>query len=1193
MTGFKSYGPREIRVPLARGFTVIAGPNGSGKSNIVDAISFALGMMSKKSMRAGKMTDLIYNGVGGRKPSDKTIVEIVFDNSDHAIPVPEKEVTISRELRRDGTGIYRFNGKRSTRQEIMDKLRMASIDPQGFNIIQQGQINEIILMSPIQRRELLEEVAGVRNFDQKKQAALKELEQAEQKMSELQLLVREVAARVESLQKEKDKAEKWVRLNEEIHALRAQLISAKFHESNSEVEQFDEHINGLTKQQEQLEDSLKESVDTQLEELKDHLTKIDGELNAITREIETKQRELQKTELEETRLREQVNSDMRSIEEYKAQIARLEQQINEMKNQIEEERKEEEELIIQEENLAVQLDEIQEERQQLQQQLEEQQKKANEVKDERKFVNDEYMRLQTQITTITVRLDSIEGRMKALQRNIEARQQKIAEKEQYIRQVENNIQQTIEKLEEAKENVSTLIKEKETLQEEITTLERKIQHMEEETKELKDRLLVIKTQQQTIESFKSSQAKQKKGKKNPANDYLLKHSKKNGISGIVGTLENIARKLGGVPSTLENLSQALIVETTEVALQCISLLKKEAIGATYFIPLDKFGLTASTDPQTLVKTLSTNSIIVQSLDQAVQEWNKSTSRMITTAEGDVFYPHGVVFGGFHLASAESTLISLKEQEEKLKSKINELDKQLNILKEELDAKKNRLNNVTQHIASLEQLITRTEAQVEQEKKNLERQKQELEQFSAEEDLSEQLTEAKEQKEELEGQLQIFEQEKAELEDKLNELDLKLEELDTNVLHEQITAKERELHQVEGQLGIIRTKIESLQKSRREKVSRIEEYKQTIIEAEQEIARLEGSLDAKKERIHELEEQQISIEDEIAALQERKETIAEEQRRMKKELQQYKHQRNEFLRKIEELKEQVNELRIQKERSLTKREQAIAESQEYNVEILPRNQLPEKINIKKLTGQIEAKQIEIKKLGAINQKAIEEFEEEFKRYEDLVEKRDLLAEERQIILDFINQIETEKYRIFMKTFKAIAAEFSKIFAELSGGNGKLYLENPHDPFSGGVVIEANPGGKKVASLESMSGGEKALTALAFIFAVQTVDAQPFYVLDEVDAALDNMNVARVAKLIKRLSKLVGKESGGQKGAQFIVISHREQMMREAERLYGVTNVNGLSTMIIMDIEDVFGKDWKKETVATTAMDDDGEITTASA
>ncbi len=1170
MMGFKSYGPKEIRVPLARGFTVIAGPNGSGKSNIVDAIAFALGMMSKKSMRAGKMTDLIYNGVGGRKPANKTIVEIVFDNSDHAIPVPEKEVIVSRELRRDGTGIYRFNGKRSTRQEIMDKLRMASIDPQGFNIIQQGQINEIILMSPVQRRELLEEVAGVRNFDQKKEAALKELEQAESKMNELQTLVREVASRVESLQKEKEKVEKWERLNDEIHVLRAQLISAKFHEANEEVEQFDMQIAALLDQQAQLEESLNETVDFQLEELKDKLGSLERELSQISRDIESKQRELQKTSLEEIRLQEQINSDLRSMEEHKAQISRLEQQVSEMKSQIEEERAEEEDLIIQEEDITIQLDELSEERQQLQHQLEEQQEKAAQIKNERDFINGEYTRLETQIATTSVRLDTNKGRMEALRRNIEARQRKIAEKEHYIHQIESNIQQTLQKLEEAKENVTNLTRERETLQEEIASLEEKIKDLESEAKTINDQLLVIKTQQKTIESFKSSQAKQKKGKRNPANEFLLKQSKKKGLQGIVGTLETIAQKMGGLPSTLENLSQALVVETTSVALRCIAILKENAIGATYFVPLDKFGLDASVDPETLVKAISTNSIIVDTLEEAVSEWNQSTSRMITTSDGDVFYPHGVVFGGFHLASAESTLTSLKEQEQNLEQQLATINTELQELRDELGAKKTRVTNVMKHITSLENLIARTEAQVEQEKKNLERQQEELNRLLDEENPIEQLNELESLTEDLESKLMEYKQEKAEIEEKLNELDRKLDELNTNVLYEQITMKEKQFQQVQGQLEMIRYKIQSLQKSRREKASRIEEYKQTIIEAEQEIARLEGSLDAKRERVHQLQEQKIAIEEEIATIQGQKEELEEEQRRIKRELQQYEQQRNEVLGQIQKIKDEINELRVQRARVVEKREQAIAESQDHSVEILPRAQLPAKINTKKLAGQIEAKQIEIKKLGAINQKAIEEFEEEFKRYEDFVERRDLLAEERQIILDFINQIETEKYRIFMKTFKAIASEFSKIFAELSGGTGKLYLEKPDDPFSGGVIIEANPGGKKVASLESMSGGEKALTALAFIFAVQTVDAQPFYVLDEIDAALDNRNVSRVASLIHRLSKLVGKEGSGEKGAQFIVISHREQMMRKAERIYGVTNVNGLSTMIIMDIEEVFGK-----------------------
>ncbi|MFX0125205.1 MAG: AAA family ATPase, partial [Candidatus Hodarchaeota archaeon] len=196
MTGWKSYGPGTVRMPLATGFTVIVGPNGSGKSNSIDGVNFCLGALSKKSMRAEKMIGLIYNGIGGKKPAEKATVEIVFENSDFAIPLKEKEVVVSRELKRNGSGTYRLNGKRTTRTDILDKLRIAGIDViNSYNIIAQGQVGEIVGMNPIERRQLMENLAGVGQFDEKKRTALVELDEAQRRMDELQLLVNEVAKR--------------------------------------------------------------------------------------------------------------------------------------------------------------------------------------------------------------------------------------------------------------------------------------------------------------------------------------------------------------------------------------------------------------------------------------------------------------------------------------------------------------------------------------------------------------------------------------------------------------------------------------------------------------------------------------------------------------------------------------------------------------------------------------------------------------------------------------------------------------------------------------------------------------------------------------------------------------------------------------------------------------------------------------
>ena len=237
-----------------------------------------------------------------------------------------------------------------------------------------------------------------------------------------------------------------------------------------------------------------------------------------------------------------------------------------------------------------------------------------------------------------------------------------------------------------------------------------------------------------------------------------------------------------------------------------------------------------------------------------------------------------------------------------------------------------------------------------------------------------------------------------------------------------------------------------------------------------------------------------------------------------------------------------------------------------------------INQQKINSESNRKSDEKKRLEPVNMRALKEFQSENSRYIELLDRRDILIEERQVILDFIEEIETEKYSVFMKVYKSVNKHFGLIFNELSGGDARLILEKDpkkgEDIFEGGLFIEAHPAGKKVASLESMSGGEKALTALAFIFAVQTVDAQPFYILDEIDAALDPMNVRRVAKLLNKMSRSVGRDEGEDQKksrksaplAQFLVISHRDILMAWADRLYGCTNVKGLSSVFSIQMSD---------------------------
>ena len=324
------------------------------------------------------------------------------------------------------------------------------------------------------------------------------------------------------------------------------------------------------------------------------------------------------------------------------------------------------------------------------------------------------------------------------------------------------------------------------------------------------------------------------------------------------------------------------------------------------------------------------------------------------------------------------------------------------------------------------------------------------------------------------------------------------------------------------------------------------------------------------------------------LNEEKQELIEESRKknaeikaLKDELNQLTTEKDQLQHQINNMQQQIMEIKIKRERAQAESDNALKEIQEGNLTLLDPEEVAD-VKPKKLAQLVENKIIEMRKLEPVNMKALEEYKKENQRYEELIETRDLLLEERQLIKDTLEQIEAEKRATFMKTFNAIAKEFRALFKEIAAGTGRLYLENPDDPFEGGVFIEANPSGKKISSLEAMSGGEKALTALAFIFAIQKVDAQPFYVLDEIDAALDPMNVRRVAKLLHRLSREVGSDrdhdgGGPSPSVQFLVISHRDILLSYADRLYGVSNVNGLSQMYLLDMS---GEDGIKKVAELT-------------
>ncbi len=1175
MTGWKSYGPGTVRMPLAKGFTVIVGPNGSGKSNAIDAVNFCLGALSKKSMRADKMIGLIYNGIGGRKAADKAFVEIIFDNNDYAIPLKESEVVVSRELKRNGSGTYRLNGKRTTRTDILDKLRIAGIDViHSYNIIAQGQVGEIVGMNPIERRQMMENLAGVGQFDEKKKSALSELEEANKRMDELQLLVNEIAKRVESLRKEKEDAERWSQLDNEVLQLKALLISYSYHTNNKSLEKFDEDINSIRDTQEQLVTE-RSQIDSNVNEVNEKVRTIEDSLIRVETSLKEIRTSAEEKNIEKTKVHEKAEYNKKTVKSNHNRVTQLQTRLTEIQNKIEGDSQTRDELNEKRRELDGKIKEIQEERTALEEELELKNQEYDEIKVEFEDAERRYKNESSRLTKTQVSFEVSNETVKALQNNVneydrrktEAKNQ-ISESESRAEELKTRIEEESTQQTEATSKLSDIEEKKESIESKILTLEEKI-------RDLSDKQLVLKAKIDTISSFVKSEG----GKENPAVSFISKMKNEGEIQGILGEFQNMSEGSVTIPPDIGHLSDAIITETIDTSLECIQILKDNNVGAANFIPLEKFKLKSSDDFSKIIQKVREQNQVVSSLKEAGQQWKKHGST-ITTADGDIFNSNGTIYGGFHLVSAQASVEALQTEMEDITTQLNQLNEEF---KQEKENQKKLLQIEKVIVTSIEKLVKSIQGatlQLNQQENEIKLYTENSESIDRELDpLKQNLEERKldrdRQKEELEAHetnIEILDEEVKSVEERLNAAD-------TRPLLEKMNQIEQRLGKMQGKLTGIDSRIESLDSQKEERKTRYSETEVEINSINVETSNLEGESQILIEQV-----EQFNVD--LAKILENEETLVTEIKDLKSDLSTQKKYQGQLVKdkdrlneKIAKDEEKVTEIKLQRERIAVETEKLEQEALEAQIEILPEDaEELKKVNEQKINSEINRKSDEKKRLEPVNMRALKEFQSENSRYIELLDRRDILIEERQVILDFIEEIETEKYSVFMKVYKSVNKHFGLIFNELSGGDARLILEKDpkkgEDIFEGGLFIEAHPAGKKVASLESMSGGEKALTALAFIFAVQTVDAQPFYILDEIDAALDPMNVRRVAKLLNKMSRSVGREEGEDQKksrksspmAQFLVISHRDILMAWADRLYGCTNVKGLSSVFSIQMSE---------------------------
>ncbi len=1098
-------------------------------SNIMDALTFVLGKSSAKSMRAERSSNLIYNGGKKGSPAREAEVSIYFSNKEKEFPLATETVKITRLVKQSGNSIYKINDKGYTRQQVVDVLSKAKIDPNGYNIVLQGDITSLVTMKPEDRRLIIEDISGISLYEDKKQKALLELNKVEEKLNESNLILKERSAYLRELKEERDQALKYKEVEEKIKENKATYINLQIKEKEGKKEEIEKKT---SKQHETLN-----IVNNKIKELKDVIEKKKNELEYINKEIENKgevEQVLLQKDLEN--LREDLIKKSTRAENVKSEIEKITQRI-----------------------------------QQLNKDKEEIQKKIQYLNEQKSKLEDQDSELKLQESKIKKQITNFKqdhnltdfSSIEKLESEIENTQNKSFK----LKEEQNHILNLIEKNSTDLERIHITIEEqlshenKEKLQnlkkieKEIDYLVNKYNVTISQIELTHDSLNIKKLELGELQATKVRINESLEG--NLAVNTIL-NSKFPGVYGTIATLGRVDQKYAKAMEVVASSRiNSIIVDTDLTAQRCINLLKEKKAGTAVFLPLNKLKETNVPKELQQLKNFSGVKDLAINLISYDKKYNKAfsyifgstlvvddiiTARKIgigrarmVTLDGDLMEHSGAMIGGyrkktlglFEHKNVDNKTNEIENEIENLKSKLLTLQKERTAKNNEIERLKNdksilqaelaklQIENIdelkeerirlTKEIKEYQNQLNKTEKQINETQKELEKLKVSRKPTKTEENLQNVLDELEKKQLEIHGKIIQNTTEMKNIQDQISTI----HKPEFEKIHEIIKLHDKEVEQFKKELKNLGEEVSDkknllIDKEKKEKLFR-ENYKSLFIKRNE-------------------------IQDHISKLESR---IGQE----------------DF--KAKEIEKRVNDIYLERAKVVAELEAQQAEFEPYIGTKLRKNILKEDLKAE----IIEAEKL-IKNFGNINMKALEVYETAEKEYQELIKKLEALNIEKGSVLNMMAEIEDKKKKSFMKTYKQIAENFKRMFLQLSAkGDAYLDLEDKENPLNGGLNINVRIGGTKFLDLHSLSGGEKALTALAFIFAIQEYEPSSFYLLDEVDAALDKTNSQLLSQLI----------SNHAKSSQYIVISHNDHIITEADQIYGVSmQQNGISKIVSLKL-----------------------------
>lgn len=1177
--GFKSFA-NKILFEFHNGITGIVGPNGSGKSNVADAVRWVLGEQRVKQLRGGSMQDVIFSGTEVRKPQGFAYVAITLDNSDHQLAIEYDEVTVSRRLYRSGESEYMINGSACRLKDINEMFYDTGIGKEGYSIIGQGQIDKILSGKPEERRELFDEAAGIVKFKRRKAIAQKKLEDEKQNLVRVSDILSELEKQVGPLARQSEAAKKYLGLKEELKTYDVNLFLM-------ETEGIRSQMTEVTSKENTVSGDLSDTT-IQSEKLKEDYEQLETALNELDTEIGENRTQLGQAEMLKGNLEgqinvlnEQINTERMNADHINARIHSIQTEMEEKQAQI---------TNYQTDNAGI--TEAAAESRRRQEQAEE---KLREDDEHIMLLDQKIEEAKASIIAglnEKASLTAKEQRYEAMLEQVQVRRSEVCQKLLKFKSDESVQDEQLEieqkKLADTEARLAQLEMAQTECETEIAAGEQEVKRL---TRNLNDRHQEYHTAYTRLESLRNL-AERYEGYGNSIRRVMEVRDRVRGIHGVVADLVTTDKRYEtAIETALGGSIQNVVTDSEQTAKQLIEYLKKNRYGRVTFLPLTSIGqksgfsqkealrepgviglasdlVHVAPEYQVLATYLLGRVVVTETIDHAIALAKKFRySLRIVTLEGELLSAGGSMTGGAFKNSSnllgrkreieeledtckkalvavdkiqeelnlnEGILIEKKEELERLKNDRHEaslLQNTVQMSVGRLEDKKTEINESAQDLVLENSQLEAQIREIEENRTGLVQDTDELvrvnEQVSREiETMTRQMEEAKAVREESARSLETIRLEAAGLKQKVD------------FVMENIRRVEEEIRKLKDELSGLSVGTDDSNQIIEGKKLEIEHLRELIAHAEEQRTRLNAELAEQTARRDTMSGQQKGF-------FQKREELSERITRLDKELFRLQSQREKLEEKMEH---HVNYMWNEYELTYTTAEPL-------------RN--PELTVLAEIRRRIDELKNGIRSLGNVNVNAIEDYKEVSERYEFMKTQHDDLIQAEETLLKIIDELDLGMRKQFEEKFRAIRSEFDKVFKELfGGGHGTLELMEDEDILEAGIQIISQPPGKKLQNMMQLSGGEKALTAIALLFAIQNLKPSPFCLLDEIEAALDDSNVDRFAGYLHKLTR----------DTQFIVITHRRGTMVASDRLYGITmQEKGVSTLVSVNlIEDQLDK-----------------------